>query len=79
LKALIFGQTDKTIKPARRFEAAFQALPGAPAPVALADNTGCKWPIGDEPILFCGCATETGRYCPTHERMSGTRLPPIEV
>jgi len=67
--------------PVRRFEAAFQPLPGAPDPVSLADlpRNCCKWPVGENPTRFCGCETTTGRYCPTHERMSGKRLPPIEV
>jgi hypothetical protein len=81
MKALIYGETDKTIKPPQRFAHAFKKLPGAPEPVALADlpHKHCVWPIGEDPILFCGCATTTGRYCPTHERMSGVRLPAVTL
>jgi hypothetical protein len=80
IKAMKFGkpQSDVAIKPdpVNRYERAFRPLPGAPAPVALADvlPRHCVWPIGEDPILFCGCATETGRYCPAHEKMSGIRL-----
>lgn len=43
-------------------------------PVALADleRGQCKWPIGDNPILFCGCAAE-GIYCPTHTALAHPR------
>lgn len=71
----------KKVQPPKpmRHDPAFDPLPGAPAPVSLADlpKDACKWPIGDDPILFCGCASETGRYCPTHESKSGVRLPPL--
>lgn len=83
VKPLKFGNptSDVAIKPdpIRRYAKAFKPLPGAPEPVALEHNKGCRWPIGDDPILFCGCETETGRYCPTHERMSGVRLPAVKV
>lgn len=65
-------------EPMARYAAAFAPLPGS-TPVALADNKGCKWPVGEDPFVFCGLPSVTGRYCPDHERMSGTRLPPVEV
>lgn len=61
---------------------AFDPLPGT-TPKTLTElaairhdgsSPQCHWPIGDSPILFCGCATRRGRYCPTHEKMSGKRV-----
>ena len=62
-----------------KYEAAFQPLPGAPAPVSLMDLAPrcCKWPVGDKPVVFCGLHAETGRYCEEHERMSGAWLEPL--
>lgn len=84
-KSLKFGKAaheteDMPMKaePMARYAAAFTPLPGS-TPVSLADNRGCKWPVGEDPFLFCGLMTETGRYCPTHEQMSGIRLPAVKV
>jgi hypothetical protein len=65
--------------PLDKYAAAFQPLPGAPAPLPLIDlpRDGCKWPVAEQPTLFCGCASDTGRYCEEHERMSGVRLGPL--
>jgi hypothetical protein len=58
-------------------ESAWLPLPGT-APVALEhlEPHRCKWPIGDHPILFCGCAARAGSpYCDTHAEMSAGRAP----
>ena len=34
----------------------------------------CRWPIGENPTLFCGCATEK-TYCPAHFKMAYRPLP----
>ena len=51
--------------------AAFMALPGTtPTPlVDLAARGECRWPIGENPTLFCGCAAD-GLYCATHTAMA---------
>lgn len=51
--------------------AAFMALPGT-TPKSLIDLAArgeCRWPIGENPTLFCGCATD-GVYCTTHAAMA---------
>lgn len=63
--------------PLDKYAASFRPLKGAPEPKSLETNTGCKWPVGEKPFVFCGCATETGRYCSAHERMSGQWLRPL--
>lgn len=58
-------------------ESAWLPLPGT-TPVALEhlEPHRCKWPIGDHPILFCGCAARAGSpYCDTHAEMSAGRAP----
>ena len=59
-------------------EAAWKPLPGFPPPKPLAalgdigrvDRVGdCRWPLGENPTLFCGCATHA-IYCPVHTQMS---------
>lgn len=56
---------------------AWAKLPRAPKPVPLADlgKHGCKWPIGDAPILFCGLHTDTGKYCPAHSAIAFRSIP----
>lgn len=46
--------------------AAWLALPGT-EPKTLTDIGAdeCRWPIGENPTMFCGCATEK-LYCPAH-------------
>lgn len=61
-----------------RYDHAFKPLAGStPVTLAALDKGMCKWPIGENPTLFCGLDSTTGRYCPDHERMSGVRLPAI--
>jgi GcrA cell cycle regulator len=51
--------------------AAFVALPGT-TPKSLTDlavRGECRWPIGENPTLFCGCATD-GVYCTAHAAMA---------
>jgi hypothetical protein len=81
LKPLIFGDdVQAERKPPNHFEKAFQPLPGStPVPLAELDRSQCKWPVGDNPTLFCALPSHTGRYCPTHERRSGKRLPAMDV
>lgn len=65
---------------------AWAALPGT-TPVAMADlgemgrpaaggfpaRVGqCRWPIGESPMLFCGCEA-TSQYCVTHAAMARGR------
>lgn len=60
---------------------AAHALPGSsPIPIALHREGQCRWPIGDGPFAYCGCATEerladgqsakahrpNSNYCPAH-------------
>lgn len=58
--------------------AAWLVLPGAPEPKplwALGDvgrpgHPGeCRWPIGENPTLFCGCTTEK-TYCAAHAKVA---------
>lgn len=51
---------------------AWRALPGtSPVPLVDLERGMCRWPIGDKPVLFCGCATkDEATYCPTHHVMS---------
>lgn len=42
------------------------ALPGS-TPVPMSEMTGCKWPIGDRPMLFCNEPLDgDARYCSRH-------------
>lgn len=34
----------------------------------------CRWPIGENPTLFCGCATEK-TYCAAHAKVAYRPLP----
>lgn len=57
---------------------AFQPLSGAPAPKRLweLERHECHWPVGEDPAVFCGCATDdSGRYCARHTKMSGKQVP----
>ena len=59
---------------------AFKPLLGS-APVTLLqlEPGQCKWPVGDEPTLFCGCPAEAEsdgrppRYCSAHLTLSRPR------
>lgn len=56
---------------------AWQPLPNS-TPVRIEDHKeGCRWPIGEKPVMFCGCPT-TGKavYCPDHKRRGTTVTPP---
>ena len=55
--------------------AAWLALPGT-EPKALTDlgANECRWPIGENPTLFCGCATEK-LYCPAHAAIAYRPFP----
>jgi GcrA cell cycle regulator len=55
--------------------AAWLALPGT-EPKSLTDLGAheCRWPIGENPTLFCGCATEK-LYCAAHDAMAYRPLP----
>ena len=66
--------SDQRIPP-KRFAKAFRPLPGStPVPLADLERNCCKWPVAEQPTLFCGMESTTGRYCAVHERMSGVRL-----
>lgn len=77
--------SDVPLLPADVDATAFQPLPGAPTPKSLNDvavlrhdgtSTECHWPVGDGPILFCGCATDgASRYCAVHKKRSGKMVP----
>jgi len=48
---------------------AAHALPGSsPIPIAAHREGQCRWPIGDGPFAYCGCATPdpNSNYCPAH-------------
>jgi len=66
--------SDQRIPP-KRFAKAFRPLPGStPVPLVDLERNCCKWPVGENPTVFCGEKSATGRYCSHHERMSGIRL-----
>jgi hypothetical protein len=71
--AYVLGKPKR--EPIDRYAAAFQPIPGS-TPVTLTDlgKGQCKWPVGENPTVFCGEKSETGRYCEHHERMSGIGL-----
>lgn len=58
--------------------AAWLALPGT-VPKALTDLgvNECRWPIGENPTLFCGCATEK-LYCAAHAAIAYRPFPKVE-
>ena len=58
--------------------AAWLALPGT-EPKTLTDlGVGeCRWPIGENPTLFCGCATEK-TYCAAHAAIAYRPFPKVE-
>lgn len=45
-----------------------------PATIIDADEMhGCKWPVGEHPIMYCNAYAERGKkhlYCTRHLRMS---------
>ena len=51
---------------------AWTALPGTtPLPLDRLTEHTCKWPIGDDPILFCGLHTMDGKqYCERHHALA---------
>lgn len=53
---------------------AWDPLPGS-TPVSFADNTGCKWPCGPSPFLFCN-EPRAGQapYCEHHATISKSRI-----
>jgi len=55
--------------------AAWGALPGT-TPVPLEQRTGCAWPIGDGPFLFCNAPVKEGRsWCPHHFARGNRPIP----
>lgn len=51
---------------------AWNALPGS-SPIGLLDLTDktCRWPIGERPFRFCGCAPIAGStYCGAHHALA---------
>lgn len=54
---------------------AWEALPGSD-PKPLTHATGCKWPIGDEPLFCCLPVEGEGAYCPEHKRRSLAKVQP---
>gem|GEM_PF-5096631 len=51
---------------------AYAALPGI-EPIDLMDLSidTCRWPIGENPVRYCGCHTDDGRsFCKTHRKMA---------
>ena len=40
--------------------------------ISLSELTAkdCRWPIGENPILFCGARKVAGSYCQRHHAMS---------
>jgi hypothetical protein len=69
--------TDES-KELRKYDYAFQPLPGS-MPKRLEDLNAhdCKWPVGEQPTTHCALHAPDGRYCETHTKMSGVRLPPM--
>jgi hypothetical protein len=67
----VFGSTPKTFRKAR--PEAWLALPGStPLSPLESPSWGCKWPIGDEPFLYC-CerrAKDDPAYCATHRKIA---------
>lgn len=60
-------------KPRQASPAAWLPLPGStPRSLLEAPSWGCKWPIGDEPILFCCERREPSdkAYCAAHHKIS---------
>lgn len=52
----------------------FEPLPNT-FPVPLHEMTGCKWPVGEHPVLFCNEATGNAVlqvYCEAHQKMGTT-------
>lgn len=55
--------------------AAWLALPGTePKTLTDLDVNQCRWPIGENPTLFCGCATEK-TYCDAHAKVAYRPFP----
>lgn len=78
LPALPINRPDIVVDAKALKAEAFVPLPDAPAPIQMIDlgdmgRVGrpgkCRWPIGENPTLFCGCATESA-YCTTHHAMA---------
>lgn len=56
---------------------AWDALPGSSPVKVEHHHSACRWPIGENPFLFCNEPTaEEHRYCPTHARLGRRDLPP---
>lgn len=53
----------------------FDALPGS-KPVSIVDHnerSGCRWPIGEHPTLYCNNHTDRKvphQYCDVHHKMT---------
>lgn len=86
-KRLILGQgpSDLDAPPVPIKGEAFMPLPGS-TPVSVLDHKdGCRWPIGDGPILYCNLECEEkprarstdpvtrSVYCRTHNHMARSR------
>jgi hypothetical protein len=54
---------------------AWKALPGS-VPVPLEQRTGCAWPLGDGPFLFCNEPVQEGKsWCPHHFTLGNRPIP----
>lgn len=79
---IVFGHvTPEKAEPKLPHKDRFTPLPGS-NPVNLLERTGCAWPVGENPTLFCNCAcVERPKrrptdpvtyypYCATHRQRS---------
>lgn len=54
---------------------AWAPLPNS-EPTPLEEATGCRWPVGDAPVLFCNQPAGAGPYCAAHQSRAVKRRQP---
>jgi hypothetical protein len=74
-RVIVIKDDTPAIEPPVRTQV-WEPLPDSNPVIVEHHKVGCRWPIGDRPVLFCN-ASVSGKqvYCPTHQTM-GTRPSP---